>query len=78
MTGLNSPWGYRGELLKQFGWTYGYLLWGISWLNVQMMIKDAPRTRERGEDGGGNPSGDVAMRDLRTKEEIMEYIKGIS
>jgi hypothetical protein len=25
------------------GWTYEYLLWKISWVNLQMMIVDAPR-----------------------------------
>ena len=35
--GLNSPWGNRGEIIKSFGWTYDYLLWGISWLNVHVI-----------------------------------------
>lgn len=25
------------------GWTLEYLLWNISWINLQMMIIDAPR-----------------------------------
>ena len=40
---MKSPWGNRGEICKTFGWTYEYLLWGISWLNVNMMMADAAR-----------------------------------
>lgn len=76
---MNSPWGYRGELLKQFGWTYDYLLWGISWLNVQMMIKDAPRTKEQPTDDEGRPIDEskIERHDLKTKDDIKNYIKGI-
>jgi hypothetical protein len=27
---------------KETGWTDDYLLWGVSWANIQMKIKDAP------------------------------------
>ena len=51
--GLNSPWGSRGELCKNFGWTYDYLLWGISWLNVQLMVADAARIKDLDTDNNG-------------------------
>nr|DAF67754.1 MAG TPA: hypothetical protein [Caudoviricetes sp.] len=80
--GLKSPWGYRGEILKTFGWTYDYLLWGISWLNVQTMINDLarPEQEEAKTDDEGNPISDdkpVIHRELKTKEDIKNYIKGI-
>lgn len=25
------------------GWTLSYMLWGITWINLRMMIADAPR-----------------------------------
>ncbi|MDR1454111.1 MAG: hypothetical protein LBJ01_00510 [Tannerella sp.] len=28
---------------KETGWTDGYLLWELSWANVQMKLADAPR-----------------------------------
>jgi len=36
---------------KETGWTDDYLLWGISWANVQMKLSDAPyyRYRKAGE-----------------------------
>lgn len=27
---------------KETGWTDDYLLWGLSWANVQMKLADAP------------------------------------
>lgn len=73
---MRSPWGNRGEICKTYGWTYDYLLWHISWVNVQMMLADAARMRDDdNEDGGdGKP---VVHRELSTKEDIKKYIKGI-
>ncbi|HBG40089.1 MAG TPA: hypothetical protein DDW85_01580 [Porphyromonadaceae bacterium] len=76
---MNSPWGYRGGILERFGWTYEYLLWGISWLNVRIMLDDATRSvddEENDESGKGN-SGPVIHRDLKTKEDIMNYVNGV-
>ena len=81
--GLNSPWGSRGELCKNFGWTYDYLLWGISWLNVQLMVADAARIKdldtENNEESGSDEAGGgkVEHRELKTKEDIKNYIKGL-
>lgn len=49
--GLNSPWGQRGEICQHFGWTYDYLLRGIAWINVQLMLADGARmkTGEKGK-----------------------------
>ena len=27
---------------KETGWTDDYLLWGLSWANIQMKLSDAP------------------------------------
>lgn len=75
--GLNSPWGSRGEICKNFGWTYDYLLWGISWINVQTMLADAAKIKdlpdENGEDGG---TGEINRR-IDTKEEFEQYINSL-
>lgn len=75
---MNSPWGNRGELLRNFGWSYEYLLWGISWLNVQLMIADAPRAKELQLDEDGNPidESQIITQELTTKEDIKNYLKG--
>ncbi len=80
MNGLQSPWGYRGEILKIFGWTYDYLLWGISWLNVQTMLADLSRPEEIQIDENGKPKAKedkYIRRDRKTKDDIKNYIKGI-
>lgn len=43
---MNSPWGIEWMILKETGWTRRYLLWGESWINIQMMLADAPGYRK--------------------------------
>jgi hypothetical protein len=75
--GLNSPWGNRGEIMKAYGFSYDYLLWGISWLNVQLMIADAPRISPKKQGGDEDSGKEVIHRELKSKEDIKNYIKGI-
>lgn len=42
MRGLRSPWGTEGAVCSHFHWRRDYLLWGISWVNVQLMLADMP------------------------------------
>lgn len=69
---MKSPWGNRGEICKTFGWTYEYLLWGISWLNVNMMMADAARmdTEQKLE------QENVEEVKLRTKDDLKKFISG--
>ena len=65
----------RGSILKEFGWTYDYLLWGISWIIVKTMIADQAKIvddDDKKEKGGAN----VVERRLDTKEDIINYLKG--
>lgn len=65
--------------MRSYGWSYDYLLWGISWLNVQLMIADAPRSKDLPTDEDGNVMDEskIKRHELKTKEDIKNYIKGI-
>ena len=65
--------------MRSYGWSYDYLLWGISWLNVQLMIADAPRSKDLPTDEDGNviDESKIERLELKTKEDIKNYIKGI-
>jgi hypothetical protein len=52
---------------KETGWTDDYLLWGLSWANVQMKLADAPRYTY-GKDKGGTFIG--------TEEELEKFLEG--
>lgn len=39
---MNSSWGVIFQVVKETGWSWHYVLWKISWFNIQMMIKDQP------------------------------------
>lgn len=70
---MNSAWGNRAEILKYFGWTYDYLLWGIAWINVSLMMADSARYVSSTEDQGDDSTMKVR---LTTKEEIKKFING--
>lgn len=71
--GLNSPWGKRAEIIKAFGWTYDYLLWGITWLNVQTMLADSARVEES-SDNSDNDNTPPPVQ-LNSKEDIKNFLK---
>lgn len=48
--GLNSPWGRIWNIASETGWNYHYILWGVSWINIQMMLADAPRYIRKSKD----------------------------
>lgn len=55
------------------------MLWGISWLNAQIILADAARISDpddKDEDQDQN-NGKVEHRELKTKEDIKNYIKGL-
>lgn len=33
-----------GNVCEKFGWTYDYVLWGISYVNLQLLLKDCVQT----------------------------------
>lgn len=55
---------------------YDYLLWGIPWINVRLMLDDSARTVDD-EPYGEDNKGNVEKRELTTKEDIINYIKGM-
>nr|WP_157535909.1 hypothetical protein [Mucilaginibacter sp. L294] len=30
------------SIAERTGWTYHYILWGTSWVNIRLMLADAP------------------------------------
>lgn len=69
--GLNSAWGNRGEICKNYGWTLDYLQWQISWVNVQMILADAARCLDEDEVEEQN----VTTNELKSKDDIKNFIK---
>ena len=53
------------------------MLWGISWLNVEIMLHDSARVVDNNSDNPDGDSGEVVKRDLKTKDDIKNYIKGL-
>lgn len=58
--GGRSLWGgLLDVLIGKYGWTLDYLLWGISYLNIQMLLSDTIQTFS-------NPGkGDDVAKDAR-------------
>ncbi len=54
------------------------MIWGISWVNVQLMQDDSARVVDNNPDDPDNPTGGkIERRELKTKEDIINCVKGI-
>ena len=57
------------------------MLWGINWMNAQMILADAARMKHQERDENGkiinDPEKPDVHRELKTKEDIKNYIKAI-
>ena len=42
--GGNSIWGTKDAIISKYHWTLDYLMWGVSWSNVNLMMADAQKT----------------------------------
>jgi hypothetical protein len=65
---MNSPWGSFSAIMERYGWTFDYLLWGISWFNVELMLHDSLRIED-----AENAEEEI----LTTKDDIKNYINGL-
>jgi len=57
---LNSLWGSLWSICTATGWTLDYLIWGVAWVNLQMMIVDAPRYVSGNKTEAINEPDDIA------------------
>ncbi|WP_017258396.1 hypothetical protein [Pedobacter arcticus] len=44
---MNSPFGLIYKIAQDTGWTVHYILWKVSWAQIQMMLADAPGLRKK-------------------------------
>ena len=65
--GLRSPWGMEGAVCSHFHRQRDYLLWGISWVNVQLMLADMPSV-DYDED---------RVVDTESEEELAAFIRSL-
>lgn len=57
--GGKTLWGiYLDNLCKRYGWTLDYLIWGISWVNLNMMWLDGIEARFPDSDEKDSNAGD--------------------
>lgn len=57
IVGGNSPWGsIIDAAAARYGWTYDYIVWGVSYINLQMMLYDQITEIYTG-DGSGETGG---------------------
>lgn len=48
--GMHSPWGIIQQIVKETGWTWHYVLWQVSWVNIMLMMADRPGFRRLGDE----------------------------
>ena len=62
--GGRSIWGQIDTIAERYKWTVDYILWGISWANLQLMMSDALRTDYKSKDDEQDNSGMPRTIDL--------------
>lgn len=67
--GGRSIWGRLDAIANRYHWTIEYILWEISWANVQLMFADAVKTDYKNDSdnhpnaGNGSSTPDVVNMD---------------
>jgi len=44
---MHSPWGAMYPIMEKTGWTLHYILWKVSWANIQLILSDSPGVRTK-------------------------------
>lgn len=65
--GLNSLWGSIWSICTNTGWSMHYVLWRVAWINIEMMISDAPSYSSATED--------KETKTAETEDELKEFLK---
>lgn len=55
--GGRSIWGQIDTIAERYKWTVDYILWGVAWANIQLMMADALRTDYKSKDDKKDTSG---------------------
>ena len=64
---------------KETGWTDEYLLWGLSWANVQMKLADAPYYKYKpGKPGKSGKSGKYGYDEVIDEDELVGFLNEIN
>jgi len=67
-----------GSICSQFHWTLGYLLWGINWITVQMMLADMPWYDYEKKGAAQGTANETLLSDLNTPESIKKFLDRIN
>ena len=58
MEGSHSLFGLIWSIQKETGWSHDYILWGESWLTLQLKLADSPRVKKKEKNVIGPESWD--------------------
>lgn len=72
--GGNTIWGTKDAIISKYHWTWDYLMWGVSWANVTLMMADSQRTDYDSKRGKSNAEDDEVL-DLSDPQNIAKLKK---
>lgn len=76
VVGGSSLWGgFFDVLLERYGWTFDYLLWGISYTNTQMLLSDSIQTFIISEKDKSSKGTKISGDDVSNNELIKSLIR---
>lgn len=65
-----------GSICSQFHWTVEYLMWGVNWPTVQMMLADMPWYDYKGKRGAETVKDEVTLDDTEALKRFIEKVNG--
>lgn len=78
--GGRSIWGQIDAFISRYHWTLEYILWGVSWANIQLMIADALRTDYKDRSGYSQQNSNVPeimdMNDPKSMDVLLKMTGG--
>lgn len=64
---MNSPWGMIFNLVKETNLTWDFIMWKIGWINIKMMLADAPSYKPGKTEQQAEP--------LESEDDFKEFLK---
>ena len=63
--GQHSLWGLIFSIARETGWHWNEVLWKVSWVNIRVMLADAPGYKKQPE----------VKKQLETEEDFKAFLK---
>lgn len=73
--GSHSPFGFIWQIADATGWTVDYILWGVNYQTLLMMLADAPRYVEASDKSDVSDKSDKTNKVDKTPKTVLGFFQ---